>query len=119
MLPMLPFGGNVVGIDAAAWRYYGRPAYKLSWGEAATLAVLPNAPSLIYPGRNQEALLAKRNGCWTSWKKRGCSIRSAVNWPNRNTLPSRPHPLPQLTPHLLDRAEKEGTWEEAGAYHHR
>ena len=26
-----------------------------------TLAVLPNAPSLIYPGKNHELLLAKRN----------------------------------------------------------
>ena len=46
-----PFGGNVVGIDAASWRYFGRPAHKLSWGEAATLAVLPNAPSLMFPGK--------------------------------------------------------------------
>jgi len=48
-----PFGGNVVGIDAASWRYYGRPPEQLSWAEAATLAVLPNAPSLIHPGKNR------------------------------------------------------------------
>ena len=52
-----PFGGNVVGLDAAAWRYYKRSPYQLSWGEIATLAVLPNAPSLIYPGKNQQLLL--------------------------------------------------------------
>lgn len=46
-----PFGGNVVGIDMAAWRYFGLPAHQLSWAETATLAVLPNAPSLIYPGK--------------------------------------------------------------------
>ncbi|MDA9225422.1 transglycosylase domain-containing protein, partial [bacterium] len=44
-----PMGGNVVGIDAAAWRYFGRPAGQLSWAETATLAVLPNAPSLMHP----------------------------------------------------------------------
>ena len=38
-----PMGGNVVGLDAAAWRYFGRPADELSWAETATLAVLPNA----------------------------------------------------------------------------
>ena len=47
-----PFGGNVVGLEAAAWRYYGRSADQLTWAEAATLAVLPNAPSLIFPGKN-------------------------------------------------------------------
>ena len=56
-----PFGGNVVGLEAASWRYYGRSPNLLSWAEAATLAVLPNAPSLIYPGKNQTRLLKKRN----------------------------------------------------------
>ena len=26
-----PFGGNVVGLDAAAWRYFGHSADELSW----------------------------------------------------------------------------------------
>lgn len=30
-----PFGTNVVGLDAAAWRYFGRSANQLSWGEMA------------------------------------------------------------------------------------
>ena len=56
-----PFGGNVVGIEAASWRYFGRPAGEMSWAEAATLAILPNSPSSIRPGKNREKLLAKRN----------------------------------------------------------
>ena len=56
-----PFGGNVVGVEAAAWRYFGRPAAELSWAESALLAVLPNAPSLMHPGRNREQLQAKRD----------------------------------------------------------
>lgn len=56
-----PFGGNVVGLEAASWRYYNREPSQLSWAESATLAVLPNAPRLIYPGKNQQKLLAKRN----------------------------------------------------------
>ena len=38
-----PFGSNVVGLDAAAWRYFGRSPDKLSWADMAALAVLPNA----------------------------------------------------------------------------
>ncbi len=56
-----PFGGNVVGIDAAAWRWFGTSPDKLSWAQAATLAVLPNSPALIHPGRNRETLVNKRN----------------------------------------------------------
>ena len=39
-----PFGGNVVGLNAASWRYFGHSAEDLSWAESAMLAVLPNAP---------------------------------------------------------------------------
>ncbi|HBC17422.1 MAG TPA: penicillin-binding protein 1C, partial [Alcanivorax sp.] len=45
-----PFGGNIVGLRAASWRYFGREPRALSWAEAALLAVLPNSPSLIHPG---------------------------------------------------------------------
>lgn len=44
-----PFGGNVVGLEMASWRYFGVAPERLSWGQSATLAVLPNAPSLIFP----------------------------------------------------------------------
>ena len=39
-----PFGGNIVGLSAASYRYFGRPPNQLSWAEAATLAILPNNP---------------------------------------------------------------------------
>jgi penicillin-binding protein 1C len=54
-----PFGGNVVGIEAASWRYFARSPQQLSWAESAMLAVLPNAPSLIYPGKNHEDIIKK------------------------------------------------------------
>ena len=56
-----PFGGNVVGLEAASWRYFGRDPHSLSWAEAATLAVLPNNPALVHLSRNRERLQAKRD----------------------------------------------------------
>jgi penicillin-binding protein 1C len=103
-----PFGGNVVGIDAAAWRYYGRPAHQLSWGEAATLAVLPNAPALIYPGRNQEDLRLKRDRLLHKLEGKGLMDPLDGELARSEPLPTKPFPLPQLAPHLLDRAEKDG-----------
>ena len=103
-----PFGGNVVGIDAASWRYYGRPAHKLSWGEAATLAVLPNAPALIFPGRRQDELRSKRDRLLGKLEEKGIIDPMDCELARSEPLPGEPYPLPQLTPHLLDRAEKEG-----------
>src|SRR6187402_3018176 len=66
-----PFGGNVVGIEAASWRYFGRNPQQLSWSEAALLAVLPNNPSLIRPGKNQDLLKKKRDHLLTRLSSHG------------------------------------------------
>ena len=103
-----PFGGNVVGLEAASWRYYGRSAHLLSWGEVATLAVLPNAPSLIYPGKNQEKLLDKRNRLLDKLQQNGVLTEEDCMLAKAEPLPNKPFPLPQITPHLLDRLAAEG-----------
>ncbi|UTC75695.1 penicillin-binding protein 1C [Treponema sp. OMZ 792] len=56
-----PYGGNVVGLEAASWRYFGRSPDDLTWAEAACLAVLPNQPSLVRPGKGSEILKQKRD----------------------------------------------------------
>ena len=89
-----PFGGNVVGLDAAAWRYFGLRPYQLSWAEAASLAVLPNAPSLIYPGRNQDGLLAKRNRLLGKLWNQRLIDRTTYELAPLEELPEKPYALP-------------------------
>jgi penicillin-binding protein 1C len=98
-----PFGGNVVGIDAASWRYYNRNAFDLSWAESATLAVLPNAPSLIYPGKNQKRLLDKRNRLLKKLYNNGTIDKLTYELSIAEGLPQKPYPLPQIAPHLLQK----------------
>ena len=97
-----PFGGNVVGLEAAAWRYYGRPSTQLSWAECATLAALPNAPSLIYPGKSQTKLIAKRNFILQKLTAQGVLSPQELEQSLTEVIPQKPSPLPQFAPHLLD-----------------
>jgi penicillin-binding protein 1C len=99
-----PFGGNVVGIEAAAWRYYGIEPEQLSWGQAATLAVLPNAPSLIYPGKNDILLKQKRNRLLTKLFRKNYFSQNVYEAAIDEPLPGKPYPLPQDAIHLLNRA---------------
>lgn len=99
-----PFGGNVVGIESAAWRYYGKKPENLSWAEAATLAVLPNNPSIIHPGRNRSALFEKRNRLLKRLFEAKKIDQTTLELGLEEALPEKPHPLPRLAPHLLDRA---------------
>lgn len=98
-----PFGGNVVGLDAAAWRYFGRNAADLSWAESATLAVLPNAPSLIYPGKRNELLLKKRNRLLDLLCQQGTLDETTLTLAKLEPLPQQIYAIPQTAPHLLDR----------------
>jgi len=101
-----PFGGNVVGLDAASWRYFNRNATELSWAESATLAVLPNTPSLIYPGKNQERLLKKRNRLLYKLLDNQIIDSLTYQLSIAEGLPQKPYPLPRLAPHLLQKISK-------------
>lgn len=103
-----PFGGNVVGVDAAAWRYYGTSVANLSWAEAAALAVLPNAPGLIFPGRNQQQLLRKRNGLLLKLKNKGFIDDNTYTLSLLEPVPNPATQLPQEASHLLTRCLKDG-----------
>lgn len=101
-----PFGGNVVGLDAASWRYFNRDAKDLSWAESSTLAVLPNAPSLIYPGKNQEQLLAKRNRLLKKLLENHILDSLTYQLSIAENLPQKPYALPQTASHLLQKIVK-------------
>ncbi|PUZ28964.1 penicillin-binding protein 1C [Chitinophaga parva] len=102
-----PFGGNVVGLDAAAWRYYGRSPEALSWGEMAALAVLPNSPALVHPGRNRQELLRKRNALLEELCTAKKIDSSTCALSKLEPLPDQPLALPQLAPHLLEHFRQE------------
>jgi len=99
-----PFGGNVVGFEAASWRYFGREPRSLSWAECALLAVLPNSPGLIHPGRNREELLARRDRLLAALHREGAIDADALRLSLAEPLPPSPFPLPRDAPHLLDGA---------------
>ncbi len=98
-----PFGSNVIGLDAASWRYFGRGPDKLSWGEMAVLAVLPNSPSLVHPGKNRQILLKKRNQLLDKLYHLGTIDSTTAALAKFEPVPEKPMPLPQMAPHLLQR----------------
>jgi penicillin-binding protein 1C len=98
-----PFGGNVVGIGAASWRWFGRSQDELSWAEAATLAVLPNSPGLVHPGKNRTILKQKRDALLEKLVQKGYFNAETLFLAQDEALPGEPLPLPRLAPHLLER----------------
>ncbi len=108
-----PFGTNVVGVEAASWRYFGRALSELSWSECATLAVLPNSPSIIYPGKNQDKLKQKRDRLLYKLLKLKCINQETCLLSLQEPLPQKPFSLPNKSRHLLNRAVNEHPLENA------
>ena len=106
-----PYGCNVVGINAAAWRYFGTACEDLSWAEAATLAVLPNAPSLVHPGRNRDRLREKRNKLLRRIHELDWIDKTTLNLACSEPIPEQPVIMPRRADHLLNRISRSGQGE--------
>ena len=102
-----PFGGNVVGLEAASWRYFGRDPEQLSWAESAMLAVLPNSPALIHLSRNRTRLKLKRDALLQKLYHQGKLEKLDYQLAIAEPLPVKPKALPRLAPHLLDTLTKQ------------
>jgi penicillin-binding protein 1C len=97
-----PFGGNVVGISAASWRYFGRAPESLSWAESALLAVLPNRPNYLRPGKNQQKLKQKRDRLLTRLQQAGEFDQLQLTLALSEPLPDKILAFPKRAPHLLE-----------------
>jgi penicillin-binding protein 1C len=97
-----PFGGNTVGLEAASWRYTGKSSADLTWAEAAALAILPNSPALVFPGKNQEILRARRDELLNRLHERNYIDSLTLILALDEPLPGEPKNLPVKAPHLTD-----------------
>ena len=103
-----PFGGNVVGLEAASWRYYQLPPHQLTWSQCATLAVLPNAPGLIHPGKNRKILKQKRDIVLRKLYENEIIDSMTYILATEESLVAAPKRLPMLANHLMQNAMKKG-----------
>ncbi len=71
-------GATAVGVQAASRIYFSRPVWKLSLGQAALLAGLPQAPSEYNPILNPGAARERRNDVLRQMAKLGYVSRDRV-----------------------------------------
>ncbi|MBN8452756.1 MAG: penicillin-binding protein 1C [Candidatus Accumulibacter sp.] len=103
-LRLAPMGGVLEGVEAASRAYLGKPAQRLSESEAALLAALPQAPSLLRPDRHPERARAARDKVLQ---------RMAGRWPASTIADARQEPViaqpvrePLLAPLFAERMRR-------------
>ncbi|MEM9325897.1 MAG: transglycosylase domain-containing protein, partial [Bacteroidota bacterium] len=102
-----PYGSNVRGYLAASHRFFGKPPHQLTWSEASLLAILPNAPGVIFPSRQEEALLEKRNFLLEKLKAQGVISEEIYALSLLEPIPNVLIPFDLQAPHLADRIHQE------------
>ena len=101
---LAPFGGNIVGLETASWRFFGHSAETLTWSQAALLAMLPNRPSAINLEKERPRLLERRNGLLKSLAKAGFMDEETLNSALREPLPQNNAEWRFKTPHYAEAA---------------
>ncbi|HUI93771.1 MAG TPA: penicillin-binding protein 1C [Chitinivibrionales bacterium] len=100
----VPMGGNIVGVHAASWRYFGKPLSQITWAEAALFTVLPNSPSALNLAKERAKLKEKRDRGLATLLKRGLIDSMTCMLSQSEPLPSAASMVPFRAPHFSIRA---------------
>lgn len=93
-----PYGGNLVGMEAASRRYYGMSPSSLSWGQASFLAVLPKSPNAIATAAGRDRLSGRQKALLESLDLNEEELAAAL----REPLPEMQYDLPFEAPHAAE-----------------
>lgn len=94
-LNRIPLGGNIKGVEAASWYYFGKSAKDLTLLEAASLVSLFPAPERFRPDKNPEGFLRRRNALLERLCRRGI-----ISQEEYALYASSPPPTPRGFPRL-------------------
>lgn len=99
-LTLAPFGGNLEGVRAASFAWFGKEPHNLTVGEAALLVALPQSPERRRPDRFPAIAKAARDRVLATLAERGVITRQEAKEGQEEPIPLRRLPFPFHAPHL-------------------
>ena len=100
-LSLAPYGGNLVGVEAASYAYFGKPPGALDAAEAALLVALPRRPEALRPDRHPEAARNLRNRILVLAEQQGLLNPAEAAAAEAEAVPRHRQPMPRALPQLL------------------
>lgn len=108
-LDRVPMANNIRGVELAARIYFGHAAKHLTWPEAALLAALPKAPSLLNPyGDGRDRLIKRRDWILHRLQALGYMDDQTLQDSLLEVVAFRPLSFPFEASHLVDRLLQQG-----------
>ena len=109
-LNLVPYGGNLEGVKAASLLYFSKNPDHLSLAEITALSIIPNRPSSLVIGKNNDLIIQERN----RWLRKfandkvftGKEIEDALAEP----LTAARSTVPHFARHLSNKLFKKGDY---------
>lgn len=102
-LSYLPYGGNIEGVKAASYIYYGRPPEALSLSQATLLTVIPNRPNSLRLDQRRDLARAARDKWLRRFATREVFPAAQVTAALAEPVEAFRHAVPRRAPHVSRR----------------
>ncbi|MEM9189353.1 MAG: transglycosylase domain-containing protein [Myxococcota bacterium] len=96
------YGRGAYGLEAAAQRYFGKPARSLSVGEATFLSVIPRGPAFYDPIDHPERVFERRAHLFSLLEAQGKMSAAAIARAEAQPVEATLRPYPYRAPHFVD-----------------
>lgn len=106
-LNLVPYGSNIEGIKSASVLYFQKSPDVLSLAEVMALAIIPNRPSSLRLGVNNDYILKERNRWLNEFKELQVFHNQDIDDALSEPLNVQRHEAPKLAPHLSIRLKQE------------
>jgi len=101
-LSLAPYGGNLEGVRAASFAYFGKEPRRLALHEAALLVALPQSPEARRPDRAPERTRLARDRVLDRIAADAQIPSDEVALAKTEPVPRTRQPMPSLAPHAAD-----------------
>jgi penicillin-binding protein 1C len=106
-LNLVPYGGNIEGVKAASLLYFKKDPDHLSLAEITALSIIPNRPSSLVMGRNNDLIVRERNRWLRKFAQEKVFTPKEIEDALAEPLTASRSTVPHYVPHLSYQLKKE------------
>jgi penicillin-binding protein 1C len=107
-LNLVPYGGNIEGVKSASQLYFKKNPDHLSLAEITALSIIPNRPSSLVIGKNNDLIVQERNKWLRKFANEKVFTKKEIEDALTEPLIATRGIVPHYIPHLSYKLKKQG-----------
>jgi penicillin-binding protein 1C len=105
---LVPYGGNIEGVKSASQLYFKKNPDHLSLAEITALSIIPNRPSSLVIGKNNDLIIEERNRWLRKFARNKVFTEKEIEDALAEPLQATRGVVPHYIPHLSYKLKKQG-----------